>query len=169
MLNSCRRVRAMYPDWNLELHEGQTEDLFAWTDRGELDLALLALEAELGGLESQPLFSNLFVVALRTGHRLARRNRLRQPDLRDEKILLLSDGHRLRDQVLSVCDWASRKGELEDFRATSLATLVQGVASGSGVTLADICAVGMDSFRLGVSVLSLLDTESKVMRRRGLC
>jgi LysR family hydrogen peroxide-inducible transcriptional activator len=129
------RVREAHPDWNLELHEGQTEDLVALTGRGELDLVLVALEADLGGLATQPLFSDPFVVALRTGHRLAGRKRLRQSDLRDETILLLSDGHCLGDQVLSVCEWASREGELENFRATSLATLVQMVASGSGVTL----------------------------------
>jgi LysR family hydrogen peroxide-inducible transcriptional activator len=129
------QVRTTYPDWNLELYEGQTEDLVARTRRGELDIVLLALEADLGGLESLPLFSDAFVVALPIGHRLANRKRLRPSELQEETILLLSDGHCLRDQVVSVCEWASREGELGDFRATSLATLVQMVASGAGVTL----------------------------------
>lgn len=128
-------VRATYPHWQLELHEGQTEDLVAMTEAGELDLALLALEADLGGLTPHPLFVDPFVVALPAAHRLARRKRLRESDLRNETILLLSDGHCLRDQVVSVCEWAGREGELGDFRATSLATLVQMVASGAGVTL----------------------------------
>ncbi|MGI9431494.1 MAG: LysR family transcriptional regulator, partial [Myxococcota bacterium] len=49
------RVRTTYPDWNLELHEAQTGDLVALTERGELDLALVALEADLGGLTAHPL------------------------------------------------------------------------------------------------------------------
>jgi LysR family hydrogen peroxide-inducible transcriptional activator len=128
-------VRETYPDWKLELHEGQTEDLVSQVERGELDLVLLALEADLGGLTRLPLFTDPFVVALPAGHRLAGRKRLRESDLREEAILLLSDGHCLRDQVVSVCDWAADAGELGDFRATSLATLVQMVASGAGVTL----------------------------------
>jgi LysR family hydrogen peroxide-inducible transcriptional activator len=128
-------VREGYPEWSLELHEGQTEDLVALTDRGELDLVLVALEADLGGLTLHPLFADSFVVALPAGHRLAGRKRLRESDLRDETILLLSDGHCLHDQVVSVCEWAGSAGELGDFRATSLATLVQMVASGAGVTL----------------------------------
>lgn len=131
------RVRVAYPDWKLELHEGQTEDIVAMTERGELDVALLALEADLGSLAPHPLFSDPFVVALPEDHRLAGRKRLRESDLRQETILLLADGHCLRDQVVSVCDWAGARspGELGDFRATSLATLVQMVASGAGVTL----------------------------------
>lgn len=129
------QVRATYPDWSLELLEGQTEDLVDLVNRGELDLVLLALEADVGALETLPLFSDEFVVALPAHHRLAHRKRLRQPDLEDETILLLSDGHCLRDQVMSVCDWASGQDELANFRATSLATLVQMVASGAGVTL----------------------------------
>jgi LysR family hydrogen peroxide-inducible transcriptional activator len=129
------RVRETYPDWRLELHEGQTEDLVALANRGELDLVLLALEADLGSLATLPLFSDEFVVALPTDHRLAGRKRLRQAELQEETILLLSDGHCLRDQVMSACDWASREDEFGNFRATSLATLVQMVASGAGVTL----------------------------------
>ena len=129
------QVRATYPDWSLELHEGQTEDLVDLTERGELDLVLLALEADLGGLTPHPLFADPFVAALPAGHRLAGRKRLRELDLRGETILLLSDGHCLRDQVVSVCEWAESAGGLGDFRATSLATLVQMVANGAGVTL----------------------------------
>lgn len=128
-------VREAYPDWELELHEGQTGDLVERIDRGELDLALVALETDLGALTRHPLFADSFVVALPASHRLARRKRLRESDLRDETILLLADGHCLRDQVASVCDWALSAGDLGDFRATSLATLVQMVASGAGLTL----------------------------------
>jgi len=129
------RVRETYPDWNLQLYEGQTGDLAVLTERGDLDLSLLALEADLGRLNSHPLFTDSFAVALPANHRLASRKRIRESELRGENILLLADGHCLRDQVMMVCDWAGAPGELGDFRATSLATLVQMVASGAGVTL----------------------------------
>jgi LysR family hydrogen peroxide-inducible transcriptional activator len=138
------RVRETYPDWNLELHEGQTEDLVALIERGALDLMLCALEADLGGLVAHPLFADAFVTALPAGHRLARRKRLRESDLREETILLLSDGHCLHDQVVSVCEWAGGGSELGNFRATSLATLVQMVASGAGVTLLPRLSLGLE-------------------------
>jgi LysR family transcriptional regulator, hydrogen peroxide-inducible genes activator len=87
------RVRATYPDWNLALHEAQTEQLVALTLRGELDLVLVALEADLGGLTTYPVFDDPFIVSLPTTHRLAGRKRLRESDLRGETILLLTDGH----------------------------------------------------------------------------
>lgn len=149
------RVRARYPDWKLELHEGQTEDLVALTQRGELDLSLLALEADLGGLTPHTLFRDPFAVALPIGHRLARRKRLRESDLRNETILLLTDGHCLHDQVVSVCDWASSAGELGDLRATSLATLVQMVASGAGVTLLPTLALSIEARTPDLAFVSL--------------
>ena len=149
------RVRKKYPDWNLQLHEGQTEDLVALTDRGDLDLALLALEANLGRLCPHPLFTDPFAVALPADHRLARRKRLRESELRGETILLLADGHCLRDQVMSVCNWAGAVSEFGDFRATSLATLVQMVASGAGVTLLPNLSIPVEERTPDLAVVAL--------------
>ena len=101
---------------------------------GALDLLLVALEAPLEGLATRPLFADPFVVALPGAHPLAKRKTLRESDLAGETTLLLEDGHCLREQALAVCR-ASGAHELGDFRASSLATLVEMVRGGAGVTL----------------------------------
>ncbi len=128
------RVRERYPDLHFELHEAQTADLLARLQSGALDLLLLALEARLGRVETFALFRDPFVVALPASHRLAVRKRVREADLTGDEVLLLEDGHCLRDQALAFCKQAGVE-EAADFRATSLPTLVQMVAGGSCVTL----------------------------------
>ena len=127
-------VRRRYPALRLTLHEGRTEEIAGLLQRGELDLILVALEADLGPAVTHPLFEDPFAVALRAGHRLARRKTIREEELQEESVLLLVDGHCLRDQVLRVCESAGA-AEAGDFRASSLTTLVQMVAGGAGITL----------------------------------
>jgi LysR family hydrogen peroxide-inducible transcriptional activator len=131
---SLPAVRAKYPELKLLLREEKTEVLLALIAKGKLDAALLALDAPLGDVESTPLFDDAFVLAMPAGHRLAKRKRVTERDLEGEHVLLLEDGHCLRDQALAVCDRAGAD-ENADLRATSLSTLVQMVAGGDGVTL----------------------------------
>jgi len=130
------RVRAAHPELRTYLHEDQTHRIVERLRAGELDLLLLALPVEDDGLEALPLFEERFLLATPTGHRLARggRRRVAERELEGEVVLLLEDGHCLRDQALSVCQMAGAQESLE-VRASSLATLVQMVASGLGVTL----------------------------------
>ncbi len=139
-------VHRKYPNLRLLLREEQTERLVDLLARGQLDLLLLALEAELGDVETLPLFEDPFVLALHPDHELAkaRRRTVKESELGDQPVLLLDDGHCLRDQALRVCDKAGAK-ELGDFRASSLGTLVQMVASGVGVTLLPAMAVGIEA------------------------
>jgi LysR family hydrogen peroxide-inducible transcriptional activator len=88
----------------------------------------------LDGLESAPLYEEPFVLAVPASHALADRDRVKVDDLRGETLLLLEDGHCLRDQALEVCS-RIRVSEEQDYRATSLETLRQMVAAGHGVTL----------------------------------
>jgi LysR family hydrogen peroxide-inducible transcriptional activator len=127
-------VRRAHPELRLRLDEGQTAALVESAWQGELDLVLVALEADLGGLATLALFRDPFVAAFPSGHPLARRKAIREADLGRAEILLLSDGHCLRDQVLGVCE-AAGAAELGDVRASSLPTLVQMVAGGEGTTL----------------------------------
>jgi len=127
-------LREAYPELTLLLHEAPTADLVHALERGELDLLLLALEAPLDDLRTLELFEDDFFVAVPRGHRLAGRKRVQESDIAHETVLLLDDGHCLREQALAVCA-ASQADEADDFRASSLATLVQVVASGEGITL----------------------------------
>jgi LysR family hydrogen peroxide-inducible transcriptional activator len=133
-------IRRALPRLELRLYEYQTAPMLERLRGGELDVGILALPVELNGLESRELYREAFVVALPERHPLAAHDTLRAGDLKGETLLLLEDGHCLRDQALEVC---SRVGvrEPQDFRATSLETLRQMVATGAGVTLLPELAV----------------------------
>ncbi len=127
-------VRRRFPRLELILREDQTARLLAQLDAGQLEAALVALPVP-GDLTTAPIARESFVVAAPRGADLLRkRGRLGERDLEDQTVLLLEDGHCLRDQALAVCD---RGGAVEAIavRATSLPTLVQMVAGGLGVTL----------------------------------
>ncbi len=127
-------IRARYPELRILLHEDLTSRLLARLGDGTLDLLLLALEVDLGDVVALPLAADPFVVAVPGGHRFAGRRRVTEADLAGEQVLLLDDGHCLREQALDVCRTAGA-GEVGDFRAGSLNTLVQMVAGGIGITL----------------------------------
>jgi LysR family hydrogen peroxide-inducible transcriptional activator len=135
-------VRAAFPNLRLYLREERTEPSLARLREGALDLLLLALPVEGDDLESLLLLEEPFLLAAPTGHPLVsrRRRRVRQQDLAREEVLLLEDGHCLRDQALDVCRQAGAR-EAEGVRASSLGTLVQMVANGLGVTLLPAMAV----------------------------
>lgn len=122
------------PRLKLYLLEHQTEPLLAALGNGDIDLAILALPIAQDSFQIENLYSEDFVAALPAGHRLSQRPHLKVSDLEGETLLLLEDGHCLRDQALEVCNNIDID-EAQDFRATSLETLRQMVASGIGVTL----------------------------------
>jgi LysR family hydrogen peroxide-inducible transcriptional activator len=127
-------LRKALPRLELQLYEYQTAPLIEKLHGGALDLGVLALPIELDGLEARELYQEAFNVALPDQHRLAKRATIRIEELKDESLLLLEEGHCLRDQALEVCKRVGAH-EKQDFRATSLETLRQMVASGTGVTL----------------------------------
>jgi LysR family transcriptional regulator, hydrogen peroxide-inducible genes activator len=127
-------IKKSLPRLELRLYEHQTAPMLEKLHGGELDVGILALPVELGGLTARALYREPFLVALPERHALAARDTLRVADLKGEKLLLLEDGHCLRDQALEVCSRAGVR-DSQDFRATSLETLRQMVATGAGVTL----------------------------------
>ena len=143
-------IRKALPRLQLHLYEYQTAALLERLHAGELDVGILALPVELEGLESRGLYREEFLLAVPERHRLAAHERVRVADLKDETLLLLEEGHCLRDQALEVC---SRVGvrDSQDFRATSLETLRQMVAAGAGVTLLPELA-GRGAYRGGRGV-----------------
>jgi LysR family hydrogen peroxide-inducible transcriptional activator len=126
--------RKSLPRLELRLYEYQTAQMLEKLLAGELDVGILALPVDLEGLEARVLYSEPFVVAMPDRHKLAKRDSVRGEDLKGETVLLLEDGHCLRDQALEVCSGIGAQ-EKQDFRATSLETLRQMVATGAGLTL----------------------------------
>jgi LysR family hydrogen peroxide-inducible transcriptional activator len=133
-------LRARFPRLELLLIEEKTETLLLMLREGRLDAAILALPLHEDWLETELLFEEPFILAMPQDHPLARHRELKLSELSKQHLLLLEDGHCLRDQALAVCQLAGA-GEKEGFRATSLETLRQMVAAGVGMTLLPILAV----------------------------
>lgn len=128
-----------HPDLRLLLREEMTPQILGHLQDGKLDAGLLAMPVTDDNLRVEPLFYEPFYAALPAGHALARRDALKVADLMSEKLLLLDEGHCLRDQALDVCGSGSRGRE--EVRATSLETLRQMVGMGLGLTLLPALAV----------------------------
>src|SRR6202522_922228 len=134
------KIRKAVPHLGLMLYEYQTEALLKRLRDGEIDLGIMALPLLQDGLEARALYDESFTVALPTHHPLAAKNTIKVADLKGQTLLLLEDGHCLRDQALEVCSRVDVR-EPEDFRATSLETLRQMVVAGLGITLLPEMAV----------------------------
>lgn len=133
-------VRERFPRLELLLVEEKTPVLLERLREGKLDAALLALPLHDDQLHVEFLFEEPFLLAVPAHHRLADAGPLTVDALAGERLLLLEDGHCLRDQALDVCRLAGA-GEKAEFRATSLETLRQMVAANVGVTLLPALAV----------------------------
>ncbi len=143
------RLKRGFPGLQPLWREAQTSTLVAALGRGELEAAILAREAELGDLEMAELGWDPFLLCLPKGHPLARRRgAIPLGELDRQPLLLLEDGHCLRDQALAACG-RDRPEDL-GYRATSLATLVQLVAGGAGLTLLPRLAVDVETPRAAV-------------------
>jgi LysR family hydrogen peroxide-inducible transcriptional activator len=132
--NVAARLRKQLPRLELMLYEYQTDPMLEKLQSGEIDVGILALPVLMDGMESVELYREPFMVALPANHKLASRSHIRIEDLSHETLLLLEDGHCLREQALDICAGGGLH-EKQDFRATSLETLRQMVAAGVGITL----------------------------------
>ena len=128
------KIRARFPRLELLLVEEKTEVILRQLREGRLDAGVLALPLHEEQLHLEFLFEEQFLLAVPQAHPLALRGALSLHDLAHESLLLLEDGHCLRDQALDVCALAGA-GEKTGFRATSLETLRQMVAANVGITL----------------------------------
>ena len=144
-------LRERYPKLTFVWVEERTATLTAQIAAGDLDGAIVALEADVGDLASVKLGADEFVFACAPDHALGRSQRPVTPDdLDGQPVLLLDDGHCFRDQALAFC---SRAGAEElGYRATSLATLTQMVAGGAGVTLLPMLAVDTENRRKALRI-----------------
>ena len=134
------RIRARFPHLELLLVEEKSDVLLSRLREGKLDAVLLALPVADDQLHTEFLFEEPFVLAVPESHPLAQRGSLTLAELSHQQLLLLEDGHCLREQALDVCR-LSGANEKSEFRATSLETLRQMVAADVGITLLPTLAV----------------------------
>ena len=144
------RLRAKLPSLHITWREEKTEVVAALLRTGELDGGIVALESELGDVHSETIAKDEFVLVMDPKHPLAKGGHAAPSELRNQSVLLLDDGHCFRDQALAFC--ARAKAHELEFRATSLGTLVQMVAGGSGVTLLPKLAIRTETQRAKVVV-----------------
>jgi LysR family hydrogen peroxide-inducible transcriptional activator len=123
-----------FPKLFFYLVEEKTELLIEKLKQGQLHAAILALPVTENGLVSSPLFEEEFLLAVPHSHPFAKKKSIQHRDLQDKKMLLLEDGHCMREQVLSFCNQINTR-EAQHFRATSLETLRHMVSVGAGITL----------------------------------
>ncbi|GGY76871.1 hydrogen peroxide-inducible genes activator [Streptomyces nitrosporeus] len=141
-------VHDRYPELDLQVHEEQTSSLLDGLGAGRLDLLLLAVPLGVSGVTELPLFDEDFVLVMERGNRLGGRGDIPRDALQDLPLLLLDEGHCLRDQALDICREAGRtEGAPVTTTAAGLSTLVQLVAGGLGVTLLPRTAVKIETAR----------------------
>jgi LysR family hydrogen peroxide-inducible transcriptional activator len=149
-----------YPNLKLLLSEVTTTQMLAQLHEGKLAAGLLALPIDTEGLSVATLFNEPFMAALPSTHPLAKKTKISLAVLSAENLLLLDEGHCLRDQALAVCGLESRASE--EVRATSLETLRQMVGIGIGVTLLPLlaCPHGTKNSRDAVAIRPLTGTDA---------
>ncbi len=159
-------LRQAYNKLRLYLKEEISARLASMLTQGKLDVLMLAFPYPLRDVETTILFEDEFLLCMPSGHPLEREASVRQSQLRGESLLLLEEGHCLRDHALEACDLQSAETNLV-YQGTSLHTLVQMVANGLGLTLLPAVAVAGDV--LGDTNLPLRRFRSeKVCRRIGM-
>jgi LysR family transcriptional regulator, hydrogen peroxide-inducible genes activator len=136
-------LQQRYPDLHVELRETQTKVLIDELAGADLDLVLLALPVADAEIESIRLFDDPFLLAVPADDPLPAAARVSPLQIDRERLILLEEGHCLRDQALAYCD-AARVAAPHGLGATSLATVMQMVASGYGVTLVPQVAVDVE-------------------------
>ncbi len=134
------KLREAAPDLKLFLREEQTALLLARLESGQLDAAILALPVPLDDAESEDLGLDPFFVVCPPGHRLAALETVHPSDMATEDVLLLEDGHCMREHAMAACQLEGARRNVA-LQGTSLHTLVQMVAIGLGVTLVPEMAI----------------------------
>ncbi len=158
-------LRRAYGGLELELKEAVTEALMAELEGGRIDAAILALPLHAARLETRPLFDDRFFLAASTHDRSFAVGPVTPKGIDPSRLLLLDEGHCLRDQALQLCGNIHRKA-LANYGATSLTTILQMVGHGMGVTLIPEIAVETESRHPAIRILPF--AEPVPARRIGL-
>jgi LysR family transcriptional regulator, hydrogen peroxide-inducible genes activator len=152
------RLQTAYPSLRLEVRETQTKTLLNELISGDLDTVLLAMPVEGADVETLPLFDDRFLLALAAADPLAADARVNADDFDQRRLILLEEGHCLRDQALAFCG-TPRSDVPASLGATSLATVMQMVANGYGVTLLPEVAASVEVRDSRVKLLRFAEPE----------
>jgi LysR family hydrogen peroxide-inducible transcriptional activator len=151
-------LQRRYPDLRIELRETQTKSLLDELARGSLDAVMLALPVHEAEIETIRLFDDPFLLGVPAGDPRPETARVTAAEVDRQQLILLEEGHCLRDQALAYCAGARRDAALS-LGATSLATVLQMVANGYGVTLVPRVAVDVEVRNERVKLLRFADPE----------
>jgi|SRR5262245_11878922 len=151
-------LQRRYPDLRLELRETQTKSLLDELARGSLDAVMLALPVHESEIETIRLFDDPFLLGVPANDPRPETARVTAAEIDQQQLILLEEGHCLRDQALAYCAGARRDATL-GLGATSLATVMQMVANGYGITLVPRVAVDVEVRNERVKLLRLADPE----------
>jgi LysR family hydrogen peroxide-inducible transcriptional activator len=151
-------IRAHHPDLDLHLRETRTHRLLGELVDGDLDLVLLALPVEHPGVETLPLFEDRFLLAVPASRSIGKNMRATPDLLREDRLLLLEEGHCLRDQALAVCHLRQAES-IDTFGASSLSTIVQMVSNGLGLTLLPELSLELEAKRADIRLMRFTNPE----------
>jgi LysR family hydrogen peroxide-inducible transcriptional activator len=141
--NFVKNIHKKFSHLKIFLIEAKSAELIAKLKSGEIDFCLLAMPIKDDNLIGEKIFSEKFLLATPKGHPFSKKSKIQIKELKKQELMLLEDGHCLRDQALEICSMV-KAFENQDFKATSLETLRQMVANGTGITLMPEIAVRSD-------------------------
>jgi LysR family transcriptional regulator, hydrogen peroxide-inducible genes activator len=151
-------LQGRHPALRMEVRETQTKTLLEELGGGDLDTVMLALPADGADVETLPLFEDRFLLAAPAADPRPANRRVAASDVEQQRLILLEEGHCLRDQALAFC--RPPRGDLPaSLGATSLATVMQMVANGYGVTLLPEIAAGVEVRDSRVKLLRFADPQ----------
>lgn len=151
-------LREAYPELELHVRETQTQVLTDELLEGKLDVLLLALPVKHPDLTNRPLFEDKFLLAMPKDRKLSGRVRATRELIEHERLLLLEEGHCLRDQALTYCN-LKQVDTVNTFGASSLATIVEMVSASYGITLLPEMAVGVEERGRDITLVRFVEPE----------
>jgi len=141
----------------VELREAVTDRLMADLLTGKLDAVIAALPLDIEGIQTRPLFTDRFFMAVADNGEAVLMSPLTEHEVNVDRLLLLEEGHCLRDQALAVC--SAGKRSLVNFGATSMATLLQMVSHDMGMTLIPEIAIPTETSRNSIRIVPFTDPQ----------
>jgi LysR family transcriptional regulator, hydrogen peroxide-inducible genes activator len=153
-------LRQQYPQADLYVRETHTQHLIAELIDGTLDMLLLALPVEHPDIETVKLLEDRFLLALPADRPMHGRIRATPDLVKNDRVLLLEEGHCLRDQALAFCR-LRKVDSIDTFGASSLSTIVQMVANGMGLTFLPEISIGFETMHSKIRIMRFREPEPK--------